>query len=584
MNLLNDEKRNKWLCVLLLIAAVIATSWPVLFMEVAKGHDLEVHLMRIEGILSDASWRNLPVRIQSKWLDGYGYPVSVLYGDLFLYVGAIFRKLGFPIITAYRLFVVCINTATITIAYLSFRTYFKNRMISTLSAILYACAAYRLVDEYVRSAVGETLTIVFLPAVAASVCMIFTKEDRAGRIKAAFLLALTLTAVTCSHTLTTSMLAVVLPPVCLAGLFVFCDKGKRLVRITDFVTAAVSFVLMSAFFIVPFLDYYLTVDIAFASDEKMSIQKHGVRLRHLFDFFSDPFKTADGDIQKTPGLILMAVLVCAVIYVIVSLTRKVYFEKHRRIVFELCVSLVIIFMSSHIFPWDFIENNMPLGNILTAIEFPMRYLAFAILLLSLLAGDLIYGFIKSRTGKEDANRILAAICCVVCVLCIFNVVHLCIYNRTFEKKARFMQEEDLGRWEYYAMDFQLKNTTVNDLDPGIKYEGLLDMEVLSRNSNDFLIRIDAGPEYGWVQLPVFNYKYYYACDLEDPSQVFEIHEGANRTVGVLLPGSYSGILHVYWREPALWIMAKIISLITFAGCIIYMVSGSFKKKKQEAAQ
>lgn len=579
-----NERANRILCVVAIAVTVIMISWPVLFMDVAKGHDLEFHLMRIDGILSDASWHNLPVRMQSKWLDGYGYPVSILYGDLFLYVGAIFRKMGFPIITAYRLFVVCINAATVLISYFSFKTYFRDRMISVLSAALYAASAYRLVDEYVRSAVGETLTIVFLPAIAASVYLIFTGDDRRTRLRAAVLLAFALTAVTCSHTLTTSMLAVVLPPVCIIGLLLFVRKGERLVRLGDLLAAAFGFILLSLFFILPFLDFYMTADIAFASDEKMSIQKHGVTLGNLFDFFGDTFLTSDGDIQKTPGIVLMAALICAIIYCAISVIRKVYAKKHRRIVFELCLSLVLLFMSSHLFPWDFIEDNVPLGNILTAIEFPMRYMAFAVLVMTLLAGDLFEGLMQRHGAGNDTDRgrriitITAAACFL---LCIFNVVHLCICNSGFEKKARFMNEEDLGRWEYYAMDFALKNTTVNDLDPGIKNEGLVYMELLSRSGNDFLIDIETGPDYGWVQLPVFAYKYYYACDLEDPSVVFEIHEGANRTVGVLLPADYKGILHVYWREPPLWKTAKYISLLTFAVCVVYLIMTGLSIRKRK---
>lgn len=577
----NKIKVNRWVCFAVLAAIIILASWPVLFMDVAKGHDLEFHLMRIEGILSDASWHNLPVRIQSKWLDGYGYPVSILYGDLFLYVGAVIRKLGFPIIPAYRIFVVCINTATTAIAYFSFKTWFRDRMISLLSTAMYVTAAYRLVDEYVRSAVGETLTIVFLPAIAASLYMIYTSAFFIDSFKADILLAMTLTAITCSHTLTTSMLAVVLPPICIIAMFVFCDKKKRFAKFDDLVASAFIFLMMSAFFLVPFIDYYLTADIAFASDEKMSIQRHGIGMSDLFAFFTDPFTGSDGDIQKTPGMILMAALIGAMAYIGVSLAKKTYNGVFKRMVFELCLSLAFLFMSSRIFPWDFIEDKMPLGNILTAIEFPMRYMAFAILAMSLLAGDLAVSLLDGvHEGNEGGRKKLAAtLVCVVSVLCIFNVVHLCMYNRTFEKKATFMQEEDLGRWEYYAMDFQLKNSTVNDLDPGIKYEGLEVMNLLSRSGNDFMIEVVTGSEYGWVQVPLFAYKYYCACDLADPSREFEIHEGANRTVGVLLPGNYAGILHIYWKEPAMWVAAKYASAAVFAGSVIILCLGVFKKKK-----
>ncbi len=580
----NKEKINNGICAATLVLIIVMISWPMLFMDVAKGHDLEFHLMRIDGILSDVSFSNLPVRVQSKWLDGYGYPVSILYGDLFLYPAAVLRKIGFSIITAYRIFVVCINTATVLIAYFSFRTIYKEKTVSVLSTVLYSAAAYRLVDEYVRSAVGETLTIVFLPAVAVSVYTILTGNDTKQRMRGAVLLAFAFTSVTCAHTLTTSMLIVVLLPVCIAGLFLFSGKGERLVRFASFAVAAVISLLLSGFFIFPFLDYYLTADIAFASAEDMSIQQFGVGMRDLFSFFADPFGTGKGGIQKTPGIALMLALICAIVYIIVSVMKKKYLKHHLRLVFETVCAVMMIFMASHVFPWDFIEHNIPLGNILTAIEFPMRYLAFAILFMAMVAADLLKGIpeMLSGYGPAVAKRAMYISGTVICVLCLFNVINLCIGNAKYEKKAHFVTEEDLGRWEYYAMDFQLKNTTVNDLPLGLTYEGLESMEVLSRNSNDFLIACVSGPEYGWISLPVFNYKYYYAHDVEDPSKVFEIHDGANRTVGVLLPGNYSGIVHVYWREPVAWKIAKYISVLTFLGCVCYLFApglpGHFRRE------
>ena len=139
-----------------------------------------------------------------------------------------------------------------------------------------------------------------------------------------------------------------------------------------------------------------------------------------------------------------------------------------------------------------------------------------------------------------------------------------------------MTTEDLGEWRYYAMDFQLEHSTVDDLPTGFVTEGLLSMEIVSRDSNDFLIACVTGPEYGWIQFPVFDYLYYHAEDAVDPSQKFEIHEGENRTVGVLLPADYSGILHVFWREPISWRISECVSVLTGIGSLIFLF---FKRKK-----
>ena len=580
--------REKW-HILVLILLVVLISYPALFMDMAKGHDLDFHLMRIEGIRGDVSLSNFPVRMQSPWIDGYGYPVSILYGDLFLYLPAFFRFLRIPIMPAYRLFVLCINSATVAIAYNSFRVILKRREAAVFAATLYATAAYRLVDEYVRSAVGETLTIVFLPAVLACISVIYTSDEARTRWKAAVILAFVFTSITCAHTLTTSMLLVVLAPGVIISLFVFCKKGDRLRRFWNIFGAGVITVFLAAFFIVPFLDFYLNADIGFALDKGENIQGEGLILRDFFNFFCDPFKTFRDDIQKTPGIALMTVLICAAAYLVMCLAGRIrrssggenhvvgVFVNHRRIVFEFCFALVLLFMTSRLFPWDFIEYNVPFGGLFIAIEFPMRYLAFAIVFLALLGGELLLGLSEKFVNKGlTQRRVLRLICAAFVGMCVFNVVNLCVYTPRFEKKANFMNVEDLGRWDYYAMDFQLKNTSVDDLDLGVKYEGLLSFEVVSRDSNDWMIACVTGPDYGWVQFPVFAYPYYRAEDVQDPSVQFEIHEGGNRTVGVLLPANWSGILHMYWKEPVFWRVCEIISFITFAACVIFLVRGKSK--------
>ena len=64
MNRLNltDENINKKLRIAALVLIIILISWPFLFMDLAKGHDMLFHLQRIEGIRQDVSLRHFPVR------------------------------------------------------------------------------------------------------------------------------------------------------------------------------------------------------------------------------------------------------------------------------------------------------------------------------------------------------------------------------------------------------------------------------------------------------------------------------------------------------------------------------------------
>lgn len=75
----------------MLAGMVFMISLPLMVRGISDNdyQDLRVHLMRIEGIADQLRLGHVPVRMQSVWLDGYGYPISIYYGDIFLYFPAV---------------------------------------------------------------------------------------------------------------------------------------------------------------------------------------------------------------------------------------------------------------------------------------------------------------------------------------------------------------------------------------------------------------------------------------------------------------------------------------------------------------
>lgn len=572
MSIKMDFTKKKWR-VIALIILTIAISYPAMFMELARGHDLRFHLHRIEGLLADIHWGNIPVRIQTPWIEGYGFPVSIFYGDFFLYFAAAFRRIGFNVMASYRLFVIMVNAMTVAISYFSFSV-FHRKWQAVLATMIYTTASYRLVDMYVRSAMGEYLAIAFLPAVAACLYKILTDEDFKNRIRYIILLAFSFSGVIASHTLTTSMMLFVLAITWPFALFVFAPKGQVIRRLVETVAGGILSVLMSLYFIVPFIDYFLTGGIA-AIEEKNNIQGSGLHFEDLFYFFCNPYKNGSHTYQRTPGAVLMAALFAGFAYIVYAVIRKKYDDSFKRITYSVAASSVMIVFTLLVFPWNYIETHFPLGKIITAIEFPVRYLSFALVFMSVLAVDLIGCLIDAyETDKKKITKIiLFATVSVICLISIYNCVQISVYNRTYRKRATYVTTEDVGEWTHYGMDYLLENTTVENVNPGMVHEGMLGIELVERKNNDFLVACATGPEFGYVQFPLFDYKYYHAEDATDPSKQFEIHEGGNRTVGVLLPGNYTGLLHVYWKEPVWWKLSEWVSYITVATCLIYLIKG-----------
>lgn len=364
---------------------------PLMVRGINYGHDLGVHLMRIEGISKEISIGNIPVRNSSLWISGYGYPISIYYGDVLLYVPAILRLFGVSVITSYKIYIFTINLLTAFICYYSFNRIFKNNKIALFTSLVYCTAPYRLSDIYVRSAVGEYSAMCFFPLILTAVYLIYKQEnnDRKSLTRNAILLALGMTGVIESHILSTEMVIVFLFLLCI----VMLKKTIKIYTIATYLFSAFIVFLLCLSFIVPFLDYYINVPVKIndtvSGDIPKKIQSGGVYIAQLFDFFSTPFgKHSDcvnERMQLTPGMLLMITFVVTIILLI-------YKSISKDIKITFAFSCVALFIASDIFPWNYIAANFKAGNYMAQVQFPWRYLGIACIIMTFLFGLLLQKF------------------------------------------------------------------------------------------------------------------------------------------------------------------------------------------------
>lgn len=162
--------------VIALILMIILSSIPLMVNYVLAGDDLAYHLLRLEGLKDGLEAGQFPVRLYPKWLAGHGYADSVMYGNLLLYVPAVFRLLGLPLQTCYKLYVLLINAGTCLTAYYSYGRLFKNKYFGLLGSLLTLFAPYRLYCVYQRAAVGEYSAMMFLPLLCWGLYRVFSED------------------------------------------------------------------------------------------------------------------------------------------------------------------------------------------------------------------------------------------------------------------------------------------------------------------------------------------------------------------------------------------------------------------------
>lgn len=237
----------------------------------AYGCDIKFHMFRTKGIAESMLSGNIPNRINGVSYFGYGYANPLLYPELFLYIPALWINKGMSDLGAIKLFYILLGFVAVYVAYYSFEKMCHNRFISFSASAIYNLSFYKLVNVYVRIALGETLFMTFLPLAVYRLYTFFYEEKRRW-----LLLALSVSAIVQSQ-----ILGVLLTCIILGILFVVftadlmvkkqLDFGKVKKIITDLAKAVGWTFFANLWFIVPFLNAYINYGlIMFNRQEMMS--------------------------------------------------------------------------------------------------------------------------------------------------------------------------------------------------------------------------------------------------------------------------------------------------------------------------
>ncbi len=561
-----DDKK----IILALCGITFLGSLPLMMYGIHGGHDIYFHFLRIEAIVQALRSGQFPARISLISLFGFGYPFSIYYPDVFIYEAALLRLAGFSVTAAYKLYLLTVNIVTVLISYWSFKKIFKNRDIGVLLTLLYVTASYRLVNGFIRAAVGEYTAQAFLPLLALAFYRIYDNGPKTKRriIADSILLAAAMSGLIGSHILTTLMACFLMVIICLAQL----KKTLRKETILTFVIGAGLSVLLNLYFLVPFVDYYYNVPTVIRNiveEETKMIQRMGLFPAQLFGFFQDlDGWTSDWHgivnmninerMQTTPGLPLMMILLAAVVIRLLSMNKQ-------KFDLLLLMSLLTLWLASDIFPWTWLTLHFPPWKLLSQIEFPIRFLVFSILFLTLLSGCIL---------KENIPYIKTAALCTAVFMALWGCGNLFNTGRQiYIYDTSGMVPNSTG------FEYLIDGSTLDKVNTDLNTENMNEVKVLSANSNTVTLYCSAGDgqEDHVVDVPVYFYKGYHVFD-QDKNE-YEIKAGDQNRITFSLPDGFDGKITVTFRDPVYWRLALWISGITMIFVIILGFLSVNKKKK-----
>lgn len=548
----NKDKRKENLIVAITLTAVTVTaSLPLFIPGIVMGHDIAIHLQRIESIYQDLLRGAFPVRIDSSALRNYGYPISVYYGDILLYPAALLRMAGFDITESWKIYFFTMNAATAVITYLCSAKIFRSRGIALVLACAYTTVPYRLGNLYARSAVGEFSAMTFYPVIAYAVYRIYTDEpDRIRSRRYSSILAVSMAFIICTHILSSEMVIFTLA---VTALILFKKTFSRNILLT-LISAAVKTVLLSAFFTVPFIDCYLstpTIISEMVSNELPAIQAEGLRIS---DFFSLPL--TQNSCYSSPGIIFTLTLIAGIPVLIINRKRKN--PKKPALGMLVLISLLMALMSTGYFPWDLLAAT-GVGKIMAQIQFPWRFISILAILLTLLLGCLLkYADIRPAFSKfkKYISCFIYAASVITCIL----ITLVCTREMTSMTPVNScdLDSEAIGSGEYVLSGSNVWFREINDrlIDDANKNR----VSGYTLNGTGLTLNCLTGDSDTGILIPKYNYKGYRIYDRT--GNKIPVINGANNLVSFILPAGYEGPVYVRFTEPLYWRIAELITLIT----------------------
>ena len=554
---------------LVIAGIVLLACLPLGFDYLVYGHDMSIHLTRIEGLKAGLLSGQFPVRMDPEIANGKGYPFSLMYSDLLLYPAAILRIIGFSLQQVYQLYVLAVTLATALVTRYCLKKIFASEGIALTGTALYVLSAYRLTNVFIRAAVGEYSAMIFLPVVVYGFWRIYTQPKQGSRL-AWLPLAVGFSGLLQTHLLTTEM----------AGIFavIFClVMAKRTFRkpvLPALLRAAGAALVWNLWFLVPMLQYMVSEACRISGKyDASTLRDSAAFLGQIFLMFGQGGGYSESltmglsaEMPLTVGTVLGFGVLLFVLCLADPALRRAEPGATRLGGWTLGFGALAIWMASTLFPWYTIYLNVEwLSKLLGKLQFAWRFLGLATILLAVCA---CCALAVLRRGKTSWLRPAAVLLVLLTVIPAGFLTYEVSRNSevvNYQSLAAIDNlAEQVGGGEYmpYGMAdgslnaWEVTEPTFDDALTVSDYTfGTLEASFACTNTSD---------QEATAVLPLFSYPGY-RLTAGDGATLGE----QDGLIAVTLPAGYSGTVQVKFVGFWFWRLADLISLAGIVGTAVF---------------
>ena len=534
-------KQAFWIILLL----TLFISIPLYNSDYIKGDDSTFHMSRIEGIKTSLSYGYFPTRIHLFTVFDYGYGSGLFYPDIFLYFPAILRLLGFDFVLTYKIFIFLLNFLAIGSAYLAAKNIMNSHDAGIAAAILYAFAAYRIIDFYNRGAVGEALAFVFIPWIIWGFYEIFDGKPHHWPI-----LAVGFIGITCSHVITLAM-AGFLSLLFLIGSFRKILENKEI--FLSIIKAFAVTICVTAFFLLPLFEQLIENSTGLVYTDKNPMQG-GLPFRTIFTAYADWYAPA----KPSVGYPLLIVSIFPLIF------YKNQSEIKRTLNVLVLFGILSVLMTTKLFPWDkFVGINQ-------IIQFPWRFLTIATPLFVIAGG----GYISIIPPIKSKSLVLMMLV-MACSLYTIPAFSAILQSNRINVRGYHLEQNRVGNGEYLPNGADIsfiehnKNQVLSSDPTFINHE-------FDRKGLEFSFRFSVSDDSVIFEIPLLFYKGYQAfvTDTSGKTQKLTVNPGKHGFTSVRVDEIREGSIKIFYAGTAI---QKISDGITSISILLILFMLFYKK-------
>lgn len=544
------------------------------------GDDAPFHLNRIEGIAREWMAGHFPARMASYCLYGMGYPMSIMYPDVFIWPAVLLRGLGFDLSFSMKGEIAFINLLTTIISYFSFKNIFKSRTVGLWGSAVYTLSLYRLYNIYGRMALGEFIAMMFLPLLCWGLTRTFGEDEEAVKDeKTVFLLAGGYTGIVYSHVLTLELTVFFTVILC----FLLRKRFFRKCTLLAFTKAAVLTAGLSLWYLIPFLDYSMKGNLDVFT-RKIDIQVLGLypsQLVGLFPWsgkFAFTYITGLKDARAYGMGAGLAAVFFYYLYIKADKVRTMNLKgsaEYLKIKTAAGIGVLAMLFSMSIFPWDAIGGlSESLHKVLSSIQFPYRFLEIVTIAASFL-GCGIFAFLKQGKGGRKGNCFAV----LILALTIFSSCFYMDYEAQTRARSDLREIAAIGSNRISGAEYLPKGTGIDELPytnpvPG---DGVVLEKYEKENTHAEFWCENKNTSKSYVECTYIYYPGYRAVD-SATGRALSVTAGNNNVLRVEIPSGYTGKVNVDFTGGICWKMGEAVSAVFWIGVVTFGFMSCYKKR------